>query len=177
MRSASPLFGATATVPPWYRQRWPWLLMLGPALVIVGGSYASYLAYSRQDAMVVDDYYLQGKAINQDLRRDRAAAALRLALQARYDPALGMFSGQLSSVGRPYGLPFKLYLAHATMPELDVARDVVPGPDGRFAVVVGPLARARWQVVVEGQARDWRLAGTWHYPQHDTVALTADRID
>ena len=71
-----------ATVTPWWRQRWPWLLMAGPAIVIVAGVYTGYLAFTRQDALVVGDYYKQGKAINQDLRRDRAATALGLALHA-----------------------------------------------------------------------------------------------
>lgn len=78
------------SVTPWYAQRWPWLLMLGPALVVVVSSYTIYLAYSRQDAMVVDDYYKQGKAINQDLRRDRAASAMQMAFEAlrrRHRPA------------------------------------------------------------------------------------------
>ena len=25
--------------PPWYRQRWPWLLMAGPAIVVVASMY------------------------------------------------------------------------------------------------------------------------------------------
>ena len=175
MRSASPLFNTSTTAPPWYRQRWPWLLMLGPVLVIVAGAFTSYLAFSRPDAMVVDDYYRQGKAINQDLRRDRAASALRLSWQARYDPVRGTLSGELRSVERPYALPFKLYLAHATLPAQDISRNVVPDANGHFEVNVGVLARSRWQTVVEGQERGWRLAGVWHWPQRDTVTLTADR--
>ena len=174
MRTASPLLNATPTITPWYRQRWPWLLMLGPALVVLAGAFTPYLAYTRQDAMVVDDYYKQGKAINQDLRRDRAATMLRLSWEARYDPARGALSGQLRSFERPYGRSFKLYLAHATLPELDIARDVTPDADGRFVVQVGTLARARWQAVVESGERDWRLAGAWHWPQQATVLLRAD---
>jgi hypothetical protein len=66
----------TRNAKPWYAQRWPWLLMLGPVLVILAGSYTCWLAFSRQDALVVDDYYKQGRAINQDLRRDRVATAM-----------------------------------------------------------------------------------------------------
>ncbi|MDB5935308.1 MAG: cytochrome oxidase assembly protein, partial [Massilia sp.] len=43
---------AGAGAGPWYTHRWPWLIMLGPAVVIVGGSFATYLAITRPDAMV-----------------------------------------------------------------------------------------------------------------------------
>ncbi len=38
---------------PWWRHRWPWLLMAGPFLVVLAGSYTAYLAYTREDALVV----------------------------------------------------------------------------------------------------------------------------
>lgn len=31
---------------PWYREPWPWLLMLGPAVAIVGCAITIYLAMS-----------------------------------------------------------------------------------------------------------------------------------
>lgn len=176
MRTASPNHSPLPTALPWYRQRWPWLLMLGPAIVVVAGSFTTYLAYSHQDAMVVDDYYKKGKAINQDLRRDRAASTLHLSWQARYDPASGVMTGQLRSFERAYAVPFRLYLAHATLPEQDIVREVVTDAQGRFSVTVGSLARARWQAVIEGGQKDWRLAGAWHWPQNDGLAIVADPL-
>ena len=82
---------------PWYTHRWPWLLMLGPAVVAVAGIATSYVAFTSQDALVVGDYYKKGKAINQDLRRDRAAAALGLAVELRYDAAAGLLRGHVAS--------------------------------------------------------------------------------
>jgi len=65
-------------VAPWYKHRWPWLLMLGPFVVLVAGFVTMWISFSGADALVVDDYYKQGKAINQDLRRDRVASTLGL---------------------------------------------------------------------------------------------------
>ena len=67
--------------PPWYRHRWPWLLMLGPFLVIVAGAVTVYLAVRSNDGLVDDDYYKQGLAVNMRTARDRQALAL--GLQAR----------------------------------------------------------------------------------------------
>ena len=33
-------------VKPWYREPWPWILMAGPALAIVGCAITIYLAFN-----------------------------------------------------------------------------------------------------------------------------------
>lgn len=171
MQSTLPAIDST----PWYAQRWPWLLMLGPALVVLAGSYTTYLAYTRQDAMVVDDYYKQGKAINQDLRRDRAASAMQLGFDAAYDAKAGLLRGRLTSFGRPSTLALRISMAHSTQPEKDLSLAVVPDADGRFTVPMAPLERARWGVTVEGAGREWRLAADWRWPAQQSVAIHADK--
>ncbi|PQP02188.1 cytochrome oxidase assembly protein [Massilia phosphatilytica] len=153
MHATSSTNGAT----PWYTHRWPWLLMLGPATVLAGGAYVAWLAARHPDALVVDDYYKQGKAINQDLRRDRAATKLGLALRAEYDPRAGTLAGRLTGPAAP----FTVYLAHPTLPQRDLRVFVRPAPDGSFSVALPVLERTHWQVAVEGALRDWRLAKGW----------------
>jgi hypothetical protein len=162
------------TTTPWYAQRWPWLLMLGPAIVLVAGAITGYLAYTRQDAMVVDDYYKQGKAINQDLRRDRVASAQRLSVALRYDTAAHAVSGELTSFGKPVTAPFRIMLAHSTQPEKDITLAAYPDAQGRFSVPLPKLDQARWQVNVEGSKHDWRLAGPWQFPAEQGVTIDAD---
>lgn len=162
------------TVAPWYAQRWPWLLMLGPAIVIVAGAITGYLAYTRQDAMVIDDYYKRGKAINQDLRRDRVASARRMSVALRYDAATHAVQGELTSFGRPVTAPFRIGLAHSTLPEKDILLAAYPDRLGHFSVPLPALGPARWQVNVEGGKQDWRLASTWHFPAQQALTINAD---
>ena len=161
---------------PWYTHRWPWLIMLGPAVVIVGGSFATYLAVTRPDAMVVDDYYKQGKAINQDLRRDRVASTLALAFEASYDPAKAILAGSMRGAGSPLTTPLHIYLAHPTQPEKDLQLLVQPDAAGSFAVPMPMLERAHWQVVVEGPRREWRLARSWSWPRQQHLEIVADVV-
>ncbi|MGZ8287601.1 MAG: FixH family protein [Telluria sp.] len=163
-------------VRPWYSHRWPWFLMLGPALVLVAGAFTGYLAVTRQDAVVVDDYYKKGKAINQDLRRDRMASSMQMAFIARHDPATGTLSGTLSSKGKPVVSPFRIRLAHSTLPQKDMVLEAIPGPDGGFRAALPNLEQARWRVVVEGPRNDWRLAGSWQWPAERELALHADPV-
>ena len=159
---------------PWYAQLWPWLLMLGPALAILACAYTGWLAFSNQDAMVVDDYYKQGKAINQDLRRDRVASSLGLSLNARYDAAAGKLNGALLGFGAPVTGKVRIHLAHTTQPEKDVKLEAQLDQRGEFSVGLPLLERSRWQVLIESERRDWRLSGVWKWPQQQTVDIKAD---
>jgi hypothetical protein len=174
VQTAMTSLNGTVQEKPWYAHAWPWLLMLGPVLVIIAGGYTCWLAFSRQDAMVVDDYYKQGSAINQDLRRDRVATSLGLSLHARYDPVHGTLKGRLQSFGAPVAGNVTLSLAHATQPEKDLHLQVPLDQHGEFSVALPMLDRARWQLTVEGAQRDWRLLGVWHWPQEQSVDITAD---
>ncbi len=48
------------TPMPWYRQPWPWLLMLPPAAAVIGGALTLYLAITRPDALVRPDCHRDG---------------------------------------------------------------------------------------------------------------------
>jgi hypothetical protein len=160
-------------VQPWYRHRWPWFLILGPFIIVVAGVITGVLAWQRQDAMVVDDYYKRGKTINLDLRRDDAAVARRLAIEWEYDRGAGRLTGRLTSAGEPVRAPFRIHLAHSTLPQHDVALDVFPDGEGRFTAALAALPQARWQVTVEGGQREWRLRSQWLYPARSAVAIRA----
>lgn len=174
MHTASSLIDSTAKARPWYRHLWPWLLMAGPVAVILAGSYTIWLAFSRQDAMVVDDYYRQGKAINQDLRRDRVATTLGLSFAAEYDPANGQLKGALLGFGKPVAGDLIVRLAHSTQPEKDLQLLARPDHNGDFTIMLPMLEQGRWQVVVESAKREWRLNGAWKWPQQRSIRLDAD---
>ncbi|MDB5963295.1 MAG: hypothetical protein JWP59_4589 [Massilia sp.] len=155
---------AVSDSAPWYRHRWPWLLMVGPAWVLAAGAATGYLAYSRPDAMVVDDYYRQGKAINQDLRRDRAAASRAIAVDLVYQAGTQRLSATVTAGGRPLPGLVHLRLVHPTQPEKDLRLDLLAGADGSITVPLAAPEATRWGVQVEGGPGDWRLAGTWVKP-------------
>jgi hypothetical protein len=161
-------------VQPWYRHRWPWFIMLGPFLAVVAGSYTGYLAFTHEDPLVVGDYYKRGKAINQDLSRDRAASALKLATTLRYDVQGAMLSGTIRSHDKAYAKPLQLHLAHATLPEKDIKLTINPDADGVFSVALPMLERTRWQVSLIDEQQEWRLEGTWLWPAQRDIAIQAD---
>ena len=76
-----------AAAIPWYRSRWPRILMAGPAFVVVGGVYLTWLAVSTSDGLVADDYYKRGMAINRTLDRNDYSAKAGLTADVRIDAA------------------------------------------------------------------------------------------
>ena len=157
-------------VAPWYKHRWPWLLMSGPVVVIVAGFVTMWISFSGADALVVDDYYKQGKAINQDLRRDRVASNLGLQFSLRYDAASGNLVGGVK--GLTNQLPLTLLLVHPTVPQKDKRMVVIPDSEGQFSLSLPMLERAHWQVQIEDAARSGRLQGDWSWPRQNNIDIS-----
>ncbi len=85
--SSTPDSAVPARDMPWYRHRWPWFLMLGPAIVIVAGFYTLWLAIVSNDGLVADDYYKRGLGINRVLERTQRATVLGLHARVDLDDA------------------------------------------------------------------------------------------
>lgn len=87
------------TPPPWYRQLWPWLLISLPLTSVILGFLMLWLGLQTNNSMVVDDYYKEGKAINQRIARDQAAAILGVQASLRAAPdGLALTLTQLSTM-------------------------------------------------------------------------------
>ena len=57
---------------PWWKHGHVWLLISGPAAVVVAGLLTAWIAVTRPDPVVAEDYYRQGLEINKQLARERA---------------------------------------------------------------------------------------------------------
>lgn len=176
LRPTTPSARTASDAKPWYKYLWPWLLLLGPFTVVVAGFYTGWIAFSRPDALVVGDYYKQGQAINQDLRRARAASQMELAGRIRYDAAAGRVTGNVSSHGQPYAGGIRLRLVHPTLPEKDISLEAATDGEGNFTVALPMLEMARWQVLVENASREWRLSGAWTWPQQPAIEIRAEPL-
>lgn len=155
---------------PWYRERWPWILMAGPAVVVVAGLVTAWLAVRSDDGLVVDDYYKRGLAINQTL--GRADAARRLGIEAELLVADGRVRAQLAGPAGPGALALRL--VHPTRAGMDQNVSLAAVGAGVYEGRLGPLQPGRWHVVLE--TRDWRLAGDWILPAAGALVLGAHAL-
>jgi hypothetical protein len=68
-----------ATKPTaWYREPWPWILMAGPALAVIGSLVSAYLAIHGADSIVDENYYQHGLQIDRELAQQPQANPSRL---------------------------------------------------------------------------------------------------
>lgn len=165
------------TVSPWYRERWPWLLMLGPFLVIVAGFITAWLAVRSSDGLVDDDYYKQGLAVNQRIHRDREA--LERGIEA--DLILSPDGRELMALLRekheraiPPALAVRL--SHPTVSGRDVILNLALGPDGSYRTALPAPLTGRWLTSVEDASLRWRLVGDWQ-PETMSALHLAPRKD
>jgi hypothetical protein len=143
---------AIAASKPWYREPWPWILMSGPAAVIVAGSATMWLAFGSSDSLVADDYYKRGLAINRVIAREEAARRLGLSAELLVTP------GKLS-VALHGDAPEAIFvqLAHATRAGYDLRLRLPRVGAGRYEASLPPLAPGHWHVTLDDPMGRWRL--------------------
>jgi hypothetical protein len=159
---------------PWYRERWPWLLMLMPGLAVVGGIFTAYLAVTTNHALVVDEYWREGKAINRSLAKEAHAQALGLQLRLKPTPE-GLQLKVDDAQGRPWASPspVRVHWIHPTFAGRDAQTLAYPLGDGKylasqFSQFKWP-AEGRWQVMVEDSGGAWRAKATWSASEKEVV--------
>jgi uncharacterized protein len=143
---------------PWYRHGWPWILISGPAAVVIAGGFTAVLAVRSADGLVAEDYYKQGLAINRTLAR--AERARRLGVHA--DAFIGEGRVRVALAGPARDAALRLTLVHPVLADRDVRIELRPaGEPGAYQGALPPGVGAPRKIVLEDVSGVWRLAGTW----------------
>lgn len=138
---------------PWYREPWPWILMSGPAAVLIAGSATMWVAFASADGLVADDYYRQGLAINKRLAKEDEAR--RRGISAVVHLAPDRLRVELAGETPP---ALFVHLAHATRAGYDMRLRLVPVAPGAYEAELSELPRGHWHVVIEDPRGAWRIA-------------------
>ncbi len=166
----------TLPLKPWYREPWPWILMAGPAAVVVAGAVTTVLAVRSFDGLVAEDYYKQGLAVNQVLAR--AERAVALGIEGRIviaEVAGGAVRVDLRSAGGGPAAAVRLSLSHPTRAGMDQHLPLVMAPDGSYVGRLAPLAPGRWHVILEDATAAWRIRGELRVPTERSAELHPGR--
>ena len=140
-------------IKPWYKQLWPWLIISGPATVLVAGAITMWIAFASADGLVAEDYYRQGLAINKRLAREDAARALGISATV----ALRTDRIHVELRGATPEALF-VHLAHATRAGHDVRLRLSPVAPGAYEAELAGLPRGHWRVVFDDPRGAWRIA-------------------
>lgn len=152
----------------WYREPWPWIVMSGPAIVVVAGLATAVIAITTSDGLVADDYYKQGLTVNRVLAREKRAEALAVAASVQFNPARDRVQVILASHD---ALPatLKLALLHPTRGD-DRWVVMEPVSPGVYRGALAAPSPVNYHLHLEDGAGSWRLSGRWR-PGDDVVTL------
>jgi hypothetical protein len=143
-------------VRPWYRQRWPWFLIAGPAIVVAASFVTLMLAAATDDGVIADDYYKRGLLVNRESDRLARAQSMHLGAVLRVTED-GAATLVLGGVAEPAALPpvVQIRVAHPTRAGQDRVVVLTRGPGDVYVGAIAPRSEGRWRVSVETDA--WKL--------------------
>lgn len=152
---------------PWYRQFWPWFLILLPACAVVGGIATVIIAVKNADDVVADDWYKQGRAINRSMEEEQLANRLGLAVQVAATGNNTVQARITSTTPIPFPDTLTVTLRHPTLAERDRTLTLQQSGEGIFAGE-GKLGDGDWDITISPDAGQWRL--------YQRVTVTGDHF-
>lgn len=158
-----------STIPPWYKQFWPWFLIFLPASAVVAGITTVIIATTHRDHMVVDNYYKEGLAINRVITQQQQAAGLGLRAHASYNQQTGKLRIALQSDTVQNLTELNLSLIHTTQASHDQKVVLKRDESGAFSTIIKNITAGRWNLVLEPGDGQWRLDAKIVYPANDWV--------
>jgi uncharacterized protein len=163
---------ASSVSNPWYREPWPWFLMLGPAVVVVAGTVTMAIAFRTNDTLVADDYYRQGLGINKVLSREEHATDLRVSARVQFNDDRQRVRVMLSATDAPPNA-LRLTLQHGARASDDQSIVLGAVAPGVYEGALRPPPAGGWQLRLEDGEKTWRIMGTWKTDQSGAHLGTA----
>jgi len=145
----------------WYRQFWPWALMVPPLAAVAGGVMMIVLATRTPSAMAVADYSHIEELTSARFDRDAEAARLGIAAQVRFEAGQVALSFDPPSAVAPADR-FLLNLQHASDAARDLTLQLVR--DGSVFVAPADIAPGRYRLELMPVDQRWRLASAYVQP-------------
>ncbi|MCE9687360.1 FixH family protein [Shewanella sp. AS16] len=138
----------------WYKQFWPWFLIILPACAVVASLTTLKIALDNSDSLVAEEYYKEGKAINMDLRKVKYAQQLGM----QYSMELKGKEILLSQEGGPaYQAALDVQFYHPTQAEKDFRLKATADAKGIYHIKLDKPIVGNWEVRLESYDSKWRI--------------------
>jgi len=157
----------------WYKQFWPWFLILLPASVVVAGFSTLYIALSNPHSMVDDQYYREGLAINQSLEQDRRAIELGLSAEVSFEQLdyVDIFLAGSEDQFTSFPTQLVLLMLHPGSQTLDQRLQLVHLKAGHYRVELSAIYQYSYYLRLMPEDKSWRLNGKIDFQSTETAAL------
>lgn len=144
----------------WFKQFWPWFLILLPLSAVTAGISTLIIAIKNEPEMVVDDYYKTGKAINTDFSLLQQAKERGISAQVKQQ------QGELliSLTGLQNNASLRLSLFHATQSKRDKSIMLTADAIGNYHYQTEQSLTGKWILRIEPFDKKWRLQKNVQFP-------------
>lgn len=152
---------------PWYKQFWPWFLIALPASVIVAGIVTVVLFQKNAVSLVAEDYYKQGKGINQDRARLTKANELLLSghlLVKNHQAIFTLNKGRLEHYPT-----LSFFFQHRTLTNKDIHQTLNPDANGRYRMTLPQPLQGPWYIEINAIDNSWALNTRRQFPMPDPI--------
>ncbi|WP_049721399.1 FixH family protein [Gilvimarinus polysaccharolyticus] len=163
---------------PWYREPWLWFILSPLIVVVLVSSVTVTLALKYADDTVIDNYYKEGRMINQSLGQDQRARQWGLSADVNWQAAAQQLTVSLDSGQIPMPASLSLWLDHPFDETQDVFLVLERHGENQFSATLASLDSI-WYVTLtpeqdraERSAAPWRLRTEVNFIQHPNVTLT-----
>lgn len=159
---------------PWYRKAWPWLLFIPPVGAVLGGILTVILAVQSPNALVVDDYYKEGLAINQQKQRLETAREEHREGLLRSDGKRLVLSLRGSKTADDGIL--QLQFIHATRADLDRSIQLQSAEGGNYTAPVPELTAGIWYLRLRPADNRWEIRARMKGGKHFQARLSSEAL-
>jgi hypothetical protein len=164
MNTRSPNIVEGGSFPrPWYKERWPWILMSGPFAVVVASLISGWIALSTADGLVEENYYKKGLAVGATIAASEKAQSMGIVASLRLTSQKIDISLKASDASFSQPQAVLVTLSHPTRAGLDQTVQL-PLADGRYQGAFRLPSAGHWLVTLEDGSKTWRLLGNVELP-------------
>ncbi|WP_050917984.1 FixH family protein [Vibrio campbellii] len=156
-------------VKPWYKQFWPWFLIILPLTVVVWTIVTVVVFANNSVSLVAEDYYKKGKGINIDISKMNVARDLGLNATVSSDDntvVIAFNKGEL-----PHFPAITATFTHRTLPDRDFTKLLTADAKGNYRLTPEDSIQGPWFVELEPHNKEWMIQGRVEFPAQPTTLM------
>lgn len=159
---------------PWYKQFWPWVILILPLSAVIAGLTTVYIAYDGADTPVKKDYYLAGIQINQRTKLIENAARLGIQGHLHYDQSLQLFQIKLDGPQQNVD-SLNVALRHPAYEPLDRTITLTPSSEQTYQTRFELPMTGKWYITLTDNDKTWLLEDQILLDESTTLTLRPSR--
>lgn len=153
----------------WYKQFWPWFLIVVPLSSMVLSFSMMNLAFNSEDSMVIDDYYKEGRSINLKIQKLEHAKTLNISTKTQVfaDHVEVTFLSGVPNNGEALTLDF----FHSTQKFKDFSVTLLRDANGIYRAPLTEDVLGKWKLSLHPFDENWKIQKVVSLPQTNSFDL------